>query len=177
MCFIFFIFSLNAVRLFGRLFTSRERVTWKNSWQRSHRWEGWGYFGKYLLGMCRWHLRAPTPIMTILWPTVDPILVTYGQICNFRDPNIESLSIVMNWPIFLDWMKHLQCKHSGTFAYRKCEELSHPKKSENVRPYSWLVTLLKIRPHCSHIQSWKSDPIQQHIRSPLASYKEVRPPP
>ena len=31
---------------------------------------------------------------------------------------------------------HLQYKHSGTFANGKYEELSYPKKSENVRPYS-----------------------------------------
>ena len=31
---------------------------------------------------------------------------------------------------------HLQYKHSGTFANRKCEEQSYPKKSENVRLYS-----------------------------------------
>ena len=30
----------------------------------------------------------------------------------------------------------LQYKHSGTFANRKYEELSHPKKSENMRPHS-----------------------------------------
>ena len=30
-----------------------------------------------LLGMCRWPLRTPTP--SILQPTIDPILVTFGQ--------------------------------------------------------------------------------------------------
>ena len=30
---------------------------------------------------------------------------------------------------------HLQYKHSGTFTNRKYEELSYPKKSENVRPH------------------------------------------
>ena len=41
----------------------------------------------------------------------------------------------------------LQYKHSGTFANRKYEELSYPKKAENVRPI--LVTLLKMLPHYS----------------------------
>ena len=41
----------------------------------------------------------------------------------------------------------LQYKHSGTFANRKYEELSYPKKPENVRPI--LVTLLKMLPHYS----------------------------
>ena len=31
---------------------------------------------------------------------------------------------------------HLQYKHSGIFANRKCEELFLPQKSENVRPHS-----------------------------------------
>ena len=31
---------------------------------------------------------------------------------------------------------HLQYKHSGTFANRKCEELYLPQKYENVSPYS-----------------------------------------
>ena len=72
-------------------------------------------------------------------------------------------------------MKHLQYKHSGTFANRKCEELSHPKKSENVRPHCWLVTLLKIWPHCSASSRENATPSSD--TSPLASYKEVRPPP
>ena len=25
---------------------------------------------------------------SILWPIIDPILVTFGQICNFGDPNL-----------------------------------------------------------------------------------------
>ena len=44
----------------------------------------------------------------------------------------------MNWPTFElneeHLTFHLQCKHSGTFANRKYEELSYPKKSENFRP-------------------------------------------
>ena len=70
----------------------------------------------------------------------------------------------MNWPIF-----HQQYQHSGTFANRKYEELSYLKKSENV--WSILVTLLKILPHYSHIQSWSATPSSG--TSPLASYKEV----
>ena len=31
---------------------------------------------------------------------------------------------------------HLQYKHSGTFGNHKYEELSYPKKSENVQPNS-----------------------------------------
>ena len=55
----------------------------------------------------------------------------------------------MNCPFFRlneeHFTFHLQYKHSGTFVYQKYEELSHPKKSENMRPI--LATLLKMRPH------------------------------
>ena len=39
---------------------------------------GGGYLGKFLLCMCRWPLRSPTPLYSILWPIIDPILVTFG---------------------------------------------------------------------------------------------------
>ena len=28
---------------------------------------------------CRWPLRTPTPLKSILWPNIDPILVTFGR--------------------------------------------------------------------------------------------------
>ena len=31
---------------------------------------------------------APAPLQSILWPIIDPILVTFGQICNFCDPKL-----------------------------------------------------------------------------------------
>ena len=68
---------------------------------------------------------------------------------------------------------HLQYKHSGTFANRKYEELSYPKKSENVRPI--LVTLLKMRPHYG--QSSRENATPSSGTSPLDSYKEVPLPP
>ena len=47
----------------------------------------------------------------------------------------------MNWLIFFRlneelFTLHLQYKHSGSFANRKYEKLSYPKKSENVWPHS-----------------------------------------
>ena len=55
------------------------------------------------LGMCRWPLRAPTPLQSFLWPIIDPVFVTFGQICNFRDPNSVTfyLCIYLSCPIFL----------------------------------------------------------------------------
>ena len=61
---------------------------------------------------------------------------------------------------------HLQYKHSGPFANHKCEELSY-------NPI--LVNLLKKRSHYS--QSSNKNATPSCGTSPLASYKEVPPPP
>ena len=34
---------------------------------------------RLMLGMCCWPLRAPIPLWSILWPTIDPILVTFWK--------------------------------------------------------------------------------------------------
>ena len=79
----------------------------------------------------------------------------------------------MNWPTFElneeHLTFHLQCKHSGTFANRKYEELSYPKKSENFRPI--LVTLLKMQPQYS--QSSRENATPSSGISSSAFYKEV----
>ena len=76
-----------------------------------------GYLGLILLGMCRWPLGALTPLQSILWPIIDPILVTLGKICNFCDPNLVTFFLC----IYLISNEehstfHQQYKHSGTFA-------------------------------------------------------------
>ena len=68
---------------------------------------------------------------------------------------------------------HVRYEHSGTFADRKYEQLSYPQKSENVLSHS--SNSIEKATQLQSIQSWRSDPIQQDI--PLASYKEVPPPP
>ena len=96
-------------------------------------------------GMCRWPLGAPTPLQSILWPIIDAILVTFGQMCNFRDPNLVTFYLCMYRPSILNeehFTFHLQYKHSGTFANRKYEELSYPKNQRMCDPI--LVSLLKI---------------------------------
>ena len=95
--------------------------------------------------MCRWPLIAPSPLRSIPWPIIDPILVTFGQICNFRDPNLVTFYFFNELTRFFTLNEehfnfHLRYKHSGSFANRKYEELSYPQKSGN------LVTLLKMRP-------------------------------
>ena len=112
--------------------------------------------------MCRWALKAPTPFKSILWPVIDPILVTFAQRCNFGDPSLVTfylcIYLILNEEHFTF---HLQYKHSGTFANRKYEELSYPKKSENVRPHS--SNSIENATPLQSIQSWKCDPIQRHI--------------
>ena len=66
---------------------------------------------------------------------------------------------------------YLQYKHSGTFANGKYEELSYPKKAENVRPHS--SNSLKMRPHYS--QSSRENATPSSGTSSLASYQEVPP--
>ena len=60
---------------------------------------------------------------------------------------------------------------SGTFANRKCEQLSCPK---NLKMCDFiLVTLLKMQPHYS--QSSRENATPSSGTFPLASYKEVSP--
>ena len=49
---------------------------------------GGGVLESVLLGMCRWPLRSPPQLWSILWPIIDPILVTVGQMCHFRILNL-----------------------------------------------------------------------------------------
>ena len=55
---------------------------------------GGGVLKSILLGMCRWPLRSPPQLWSILWPIIDPILVTAGQICNFRILNLVTFYLV-----------------------------------------------------------------------------------
>ena len=65
--------------------------------------EGGGGVLRLMLGMCCWPLRAPIPLWSILWPTIDPILVTFGK-CNFLDPYLVTfclyiylINVVSSW--------------------------------------------------------------------------------
>ena len=66
---------------------------------------------------------------------------------------------------------HRQYKHFGPFANRKYEELSYPKKAENVRSHS--SNSLKMRPHYS--QSSRENVTPSSGKSSLASYQKVPP--
>ena len=126
--------------------------------------------GQFLLSMCRWLFRAPTPLESILWPVTDSILVPFGQVCNFRNPNLVTFYLCMYLILIKEHFTfHLQYKHSGTFANREYKELSYPK-IQNLMCDPILVTLLKMRPPDS--QSSRENPAGTSL---LASYKEVPP--
>ena len=93
--------------------------------------------------------------------------------CNFRDPNLVTLYLCMYLIVNKEHFTfHLQYKHSGTFANYKYEELYHKnQKTCNLI----LVTLLKMRPHDSQCSRENATPSSG--TSPVASYKEVTPPP
>ena len=77
--------------------------------------------------MCRWPLRAPAPLWSNLWPIIDPIFVTFREICNFRGPTLVTFYFFRIDPFFRlneeHFTFHLPYKHSATFANRKYEEL------------------------------------------------------
>ena len=57
------------------------------------------------VGMCRWPLRAPTSLKVYSLANLDPISVTFGQVCNFRDPNLVTFYFY-ELTHFLDRMKN-----------------------------------------------------------------------
>ena len=50
------------------------------------------------------------------------MLVTFGQICNFRDPSLVTFYLCISLKLNEEHFTfHLQYKHSGMFANRKYE--------------------------------------------------------
>ena len=102
----------------------------------------WGVIGLVFAGYVLLASQSPYPIIfySILWPIIDHMLTTFGQICYFRDPNLVTFYF-NELTHFLDWMKN-----TLLFIYRTnilvrlltvlYEELSYPNKSENVWPHS-----------------------------------------
>ena len=82
-------------------------------------------------------LASQSPYPIVVYSVANYRPHHFRQMCNFRDPNLVTfylcIYLILNEEHFTF---HLQYKHSGTFANRKYEELSYPKKSENVRPHS-----------------------------------------
>ena len=95
--------------------------------------------------VCAAGLSEPLTHYRLLWPIIDPILVTFGQICIFRDPNLFTLYLCI-YPILNEEHNtfQLQYKHSGTLAYRKYGELCNPKNQKVWDPI--LVTIENVAP-------------------------------
>ena len=115
--------------------------------------------------------------MSILWPIIDPILVIFGQMCNFHVPNLVTFYFY-ELTHFLDWMKNTLLFICSTnilvhLLTVKYEGMSYPKKSKNVRPHS--SNSIENAPHSSHTSRENATPSSN--TSPLASYKEVLPSP
>ena len=118
--------------------------------------------------MCRWPLRAPTPLQSILWPIIDPILVTFGQIFNFRDPSFVTFyfyELIIFFRLNEEHFTfHLQYKHSGAFANCKYEELSYSKKIRKCATHSGNITSREnetypaAHPHQPLIRKYPSPP-------------------
>ena len=49
---------------------------------------GWGVLGLIFAGYVPLASQNACPVW--LWPIVDPISVTFGQICNFRNPTLDT---------------------------------------------------------------------------------------
>ena len=125
--------------------------------------------------MCRWPLRGPTPI-------VDPILVTFGQICNFCDPNLVTfyLCIYLINPLrrssknelnhfLINWMKNtLLFTYNTDILIRFLTVNMNNSLTQKIRK---CATPLKMQPHSSREKATPSSGT-----SPLVSYKEVPPP-
>ena len=120
--------------------------------------------------MCCWPLRAPTPLQPILSLVIDPILVSFAQIRNLRDPNLVTTFYFYELTHF--FRSRSACNkgnrrrlHAGIFQIElkntllficstnimvrllivsNYEELSYTKNPKMCDPI--LVTLLKMRP-------------------------------
>ena len=121
------------------------------------------YLGQFLLGMYRWPGGAPTSL-SILWPIIESILVTFGQMRNFCEPNLVTfylcMLLILNKENFSPYNTNIlvslltvNMKNCLAPKIRKC------------------ATPLKTRPHNS--QTSRENATQSSRTSPLTSYKEV----
>ena len=109
--------------------------------------------------------QSPYPIIVYSVANYIPHLSNFWANMWFLRSHLSHFLFLWIDPFFRLNEKHVtfrvRYKHSGTFANCKYEELSYPKKSENVRP------------NCSNSIE---NAAPSNGPSPLASYKEVPPP-
>ena len=141
-------------------------------------WSG-GVLGLIFAGYVLLASQSPYPIIfySILWPIIDHMLITFGQICYFRDPNLVTFYFY-ELTNFLDWMKNTLLFICSTNILvslltdymKNCLTPTNPKMCDPIQ-----VTLLKMLPHYSQSSREKVTPSSG--TSPLASYQEVPPTP
>ena len=98
---------------------------------------GGEYLAYFLLGMCPLDSQSPYPIYSLFCgQVIDAILVTFGQIHNFRHPNLVTFYLCI-YPILNEehFAFHPHYKHFGTFSDRKYEELSYPQIKKGSTPF------------------------------------------
>ena len=54
--------------------------------------------------------QSPYPLLSILWPIIDPILVTFREICNFRNPSLVTF-------YFYELTHFLDCVKNTLFIF------------------------------------------------------------
>ena len=107
----------------------------------------------------------PNPLKSILWPIIDPILVTFGQIGNFCYPNLVTFYF-NELTHCLDWMKNTSLSFYSTNILECLLTVNMNCLTPKNRK---MCDLMIVNPV---VKMW---PIQWHI--PLASYNEVPSPP
>ena len=130
--------------------------------------------GTWVNFFCWVSVAGPYPIILYSVANYRPHLITFGQICNFPDPNLLTFYIY-ELTHFLD---NLNEKHVTVFFIYRTNLLVRllnvntkncltPKNLKMCDPF--LVTLLKMRPHYSQFSS--ENATSSTGTSPLASYK------
>ena len=98
---------------------------------------GGGVLGLFFAGYVPAGLAEPLPHYSVFCgQVIDAILVTFGQIHNFRDPDLVTFYICI-YPILNEehFAFHPHYKHFGTFSNRKYEELSYPEIRKFSTPF------------------------------------------
>ena len=115
--------------------------------------------------VCATGLSEPLPhYRSILWPIIEPTLVTFGQICNFHNPNSVTFYFY-KLTHFFDGMEntllHLQYNILVRLLTVNIKNCLNPKTPKMCDPI--VVTLLKMRPHYSQSSHENVTPVQRHI--------------
>ena len=79
-----------------------------------------GLLGLIFAGYVPLASQSPYPIKVFLWPLIDPILVTFGQICNFRDPNLKNTLLFICSTNIQVRLLTVNMKNCLTQKIRKC---------------------------------------------------------